>query len=63
MFFKLSINDLFFFVSEVSLHNFANSNTLSVFAKTILELIDVLQSESEIVIDLFKNNKMIVNPD
>ena len=63
IFFKLSINDLFFFVFEVSLHNFADDNTLSAFAETILELIDILQSGSEIVIDWFKNNKMIVNPD
>ena len=63
IFFNLSINDLFFFVSNVSLHNFADDNTLSAFAETILELIDILQSGSEIVIDWFKNNKMIVNPD
>ena len=63
IFFKLSINDLFFFVFEVSLHNFADDNTLSAFAETILELIDILQSGSEIVIDWFKNNKMIVDPD
>ena len=62
MFFNLSINDLFFFVSDVSLHNFADENT-SAFAETILELIDILQSEYEIVNDWFKNNKMIVNPD
>ena len=55
IFFNLSINDLFFIVSNVSLHNFANDNTLSAFDETILELIDVLQS--------VKNNKMIVNPD
>ena len=52
-----------FFVSEVLLNNFADENTLSAFAETILELIDVLQSGSEIVIDWFKNNKVIVNPD
>ena len=63
IFFNPSINDLFFFVSNVSLHNFADDNTLSAFAETILELIDILQSGSEIVIDWFKNNKMIVNPD
>ena len=63
IFFNLSINDLFFIVSNVSLQNFANDNTLSAFNETILELIDVLQSGSEIVIDWFKNNKMIVNPD
>ena len=63
IFFNLSINDLFFFVSDVSLHNFADDNTLSAFAETILELIDILQLGSEIVIDWFENNKMIVNPD
>ena len=59
MFFNLST----IFGSDVSLHNFGGGNTLSAFAETILELIDVLQSGSEIVIDWFKNNKMIVNPD
>ena len=63
IFFNLLTNDLFFFVSDVSLHNFADDNTLSAFAETILDLIDILQSRSEIVIDWFKNNKMIVNPD
>ena len=63
IFFNLSINDLFFFVSDVSLQNFANDNTLSAFAETVLEMIDVLQSGSEIIIDWFKNNKTIVNPD
>ena len=63
IFFNLLINDLFFFVSNVSLHNFAYDNTLSAFAKAILELIDILQSGSEIVTDWFKKNKMIVNPD
>ena len=43
-------------MSDVSLHNFANDNILSVFSNTILELIDI-------VTDWFKNNKMIINPD
>ena len=63
IFFNLSINDLFFFVSDVLLHNFADDNTLCAFAETILELIDILQPGSEIVIDWFKNNKMIANAD
>ena len=56
IFFNLSINDILFSVSDVSLHNFANDNILSVFSNTILELIDI-------VTDWFKNNKMIINPD
>ena len=63
VFFNLSVNDLFIFVSDVSLHNFANDNTLSAFAEIILKLIDILQPGSETVFDWFKNNKMIVNTD
>ena len=54
---------LFFFLSDVLLHNFGDGNTLSAFAERILELIDIWQSGSKIIIDWFKNNKMIVNPD
>ena len=46
-----------------SLYNFADGNTLSAFATTVSELIKILESESEIVIDWFKINKMVVNPD
>ena len=52
-----------FFVSDVSLLNFDDDNIISPLVETILELIDILQSGSEIVIDWFKSNKMIVNPD
>ena len=49
--FNLSINDLFFFIEEASMHNFADDNTLS------------LESESNIAIDWFRKNEMIINPD
>ena len=61
--FNLSINGLFFFVVLASLYNFADDNTLSAFATTVSELIKILESESEFVIDWFKINKMVVNPD
>ena len=63
IFFNLSINNLFFFVVLTSLYNFADDNTLSAFATTVSELIKILESESEVVIDWFKINKMVVNPD
>ena len=43
--------------------NFADDNFLSTIAKTLVELKNTLQSESEVVINWFKNNKMIVNPE
>ena len=61
--FNISTNDFFFFISEASVHNFADDNTLSTFAKTISELIRVLESECKVAIDWFNDNKMIVNPD
>ena len=60
--FDFSINDLFFFIESSSIHNFADDNTLSVWANTISDLISKLESDSYIAIEWFKMNKMIVNP-
>ena len=61
--FDFSTNNLFFFNESCSIHNFADDNTLSAWANTISDLINKLKSESNIAIELFKVNKMIVNPD
>ena len=45
------------------MHNFPDYNTLSAIVKTVRELKNTLQSESEVVINWFKNNEMIVNPE
>ena len=60
--FDFSINDLFFFIESSSVHNFADDNTLSAWANTISDLINKLESDSNIAIEWFKMNKMIVNP-
>ena len=61
--FSRSMNDLFFFILIASVHNFADDNTLSAFAENVSKLINILQSESEVITDWFKKNQMIVNPD
>ena len=61
--FNLSINDLFFFILIASVHNFAGDNTLSAFAENVSQLINILQSGSEVITDWFKKNQMIVNLD
>ena len=61
--FSLSKNDLFFSILIASVHNFADDNTLSAFAENVSKLINILQSESEVITDWFKKNQMIVNPD
>ena len=63
VFFNLSINDLFFFIEKASMHNFADDNTLSAWGERVSKLIDTLESESNIAIDWFTKNKMIINPD
>ena len=61
--FNLSINDLFLFIEKASMHNFAGDNTLSAWGETVSKLIDMLESESNIAIDWFTKNEMIINPD
>ena len=39
----------------------SDDNSLSAAAKTVTKLKSTLQSESEVIINWFKNNKMIVN--
>ena len=43
------------------MYNFADDNSSSAAAKTVTELKDTLQSESKVIINWFKNNKMKVN--
>ena len=61
--FDFPINDLFFFIESSSIHNFADDNTLSTWANTVSDLINKLELDSNIAIEWFKMNKMIVNPD
>ena len=44
------------------MHNFAHGNTLSAWEETVSKLIDTLESESNIAIDWFTKNEMIINP-
>ena len=61
--FNLFINDLIYFIKELDIINYADDNTISSYAKSIPELIKILESESEIAINWFNSNDMIVNSD
>ena len=61
--FNLFINDRFYFIEKVSIHNFADDNTLSSAKETVFDLIEILKSESENAAKWFSDNKMFVNPD
>ena len=45
------------------MHNFADDNTLSAWGETVSKLTDTLESESNITIDWFTKNEMLINPD
>ena len=61
--FNIFMNDLFLWIDKASLHNFADDNTLSAFAKSINQLITILEKDSEAAIKWFKDNGMSANPD
>ena len=52
-----------FFMALASLYNFVDDNSLPAFTITVSRLIKILESKSEVVIDWFKKNEMVVNPD
>ena len=60
--FNCFFNDFYLFIKNANVHNFADDNTLTTFAQNVRNLISVLESESNIAIDWFETNKMIVNP-
>ena len=61
--FNIFVNDLFLFINEVELANFADDNTIYSTKKNVEELIKVLEKESKSAIDRFEINNMIVNTD
>ena len=50
-------------MQHATVHNFADDNTLSSFAKTFDKLKEILESESECAVEWFTRNGMFVNPD
>ena len=58
---NLSINDLFFFVALASLYNFLDDNTLYAFATTVSRLIQILGSESKMVVNADKLQEIMLD--
>ena len=57
------INDIFYFIQKGTLYNYADDNTLSFTSPNFDNLIQVLQTESNILIEWFSFNCMQANPD
>ena len=61
--FNFHINDLFYFITQATLYNYADDNTISYFSKTIPDLVNVLEKESKTALNWLENNHMIANPE
>ena len=61
--FNIFINDIFCFIKECNLMNYADDNTLSTSAKSIEIVIKMLRNDTENAIKWFSENFMKVNPE
>ena len=59
--FNLFLNDIFYFIDENSLHNYADDNTLSVAVADIDEIIYKLESQIKILDIWFSDNMLVQN--
>ena len=60
--FNLFINDIFLFIQEGSLCNFADDNTISISAENVNELHRLVQLNTNKCIEWFNSNHMTANP-
>ena len=60
--FNIFLNDIFYFIHNSSLYNYADDNTISYSGHNIEQLINVLETDSLNLIQWFKDNQMEANP-
>ena len=60
--FNIILNDIFYSLTEGSLCNFADDNTVSVTATNTDELLQLVKIITKKCLDWFKSNVMIANP-
>ena len=61
--FNIFINDLFLFIINSSINNYADDNTISCFSNSIKNVLNVLASDANIALSWLKENKMMANPE
>ena len=61
--FNFYINDLFFFIKQATVYNYADDNTLAFFSKSLPDLVKVLENEANNALSWLERNEMIANPD
>ena len=61
--FNFYINDLYLFIRQATVYNYADDNTLGFFSKNIPDLVEVLEEQSNVALDWLAYNEMIANPE
>ena len=62
MLFNLFVNDLFSFIRQATMYNYADDNTLAFFSKSLPDLVKVLENEADRALSWLEQNEMIANP-
>ena len=60
--FNIFLNDLFYFVKEGNVYNYADDNSISVSHKELSNLSRQLRTEAEVTVEWFFDNAMEANP-
>ena len=60
--FNFYINDLFSFIRQATMYNYADDNTLAFFSKSLPDLVKVLENEADSALSWLEQNEMIANP-
>ena len=60
--FNFYINDLFSFIKQATMYNYADDNTLAFFSKSLPDLVKVLENEADSALSWLEQNEMIANP-
>ena len=61
--FNFNRNDLFLFIKQATLYNYAGDNTLTCFSKIMHDLVDILEKETGVALSWLELNEMICNPE
>ena len=61
--FNFYINDLFLFIKQATLYNYADDNTLAYFSKSMPDLVNILEKETGVALTWLEQNEMIANPE
>ena len=57
------MNDLLLFFKKAKVYNYADNYKFVYFAKTLLDLVKILEEEWNVSLDWLESNEMIANPE